>query len=60
VRHAERIRAAGYRVLGPPAGTPTADALLRLLADRREPPLADPGRWEPEYLRASNAERLAF
>jgi tRNA threonylcarbamoyladenosine biosynthesis protein TsaB len=51
VKHAERIRAAGLAVLGPPAGTPTASALLRLLAARGEGPLVDPWRWEPEYLK---------
>jgi tRNA threonylcarbamoyl adenosine modification protein YeaZ len=61
VRHRERIEAAGYAVLGPPAGTPTADALLHLLARHPEqPPLANPGGWEPEYLKASSAERGAF
>jgi tRNA threonylcarbamoyl adenosine modification protein YeaZ len=61
VRHGERIRAAGHTVQGPPAGTPTADALLHLLASHPlNPPLANRGRWEPEYLRASNAERGAL
>jgi tRNA A37 threonylcarbamoyladenosine modification protein TsaB len=58
VRHRRRLEAAGRVVLGPPAGVPTADALLALLALRAdEPPLADAARWEPEYLKASSAER---
>ena len=57
-RHQDRIRDAGFPVMGPPAGSPTGDGLLRLLAlDPDAPPLERPGRWEPEYLRASNAER---
>lgn len=52
LRHRERWREAGFRVLPAPAGTPTADALLRILAlEPPVPPVEDPGRWEPEYLR---------
>ena len=58
VRHQAEIEAAGHRVLPSPAGTPTADALLRLLALRPETaPIDRPGLWEPAYLKASNAER---
>jgi len=58
LRHREEIVGAGHRVLGPPAGVPTAESLLRLLEwDPRHPPIQDPARWEPNYLRASNAER---
>jgi len=58
LRHREEIVGAGHRVLGPPSGIPTAEALLRLLqSDPGRPPLQDPARWEPNYLRASNAER---
>jgi tRNA threonylcarbamoyladenosine biosynthesis protein TsaB len=61
VRHRDRLAASGHAVLGPPAGTPTADALLHLLAaDPGCAPLAEPGRWEPEYLRASSAERAGL
>ena len=57
-RHQDRIRDSGFPVMGPPAGSPTGDGLLRLLAlDPHTPPLERPGRWEPQYLRASNAER---
>ena len=58
LRHRSRIEAAGHRVLGPPAGFPTADALLRILATYpHAPPLADVAAWEPEYLQATSAER---
>jgi tRNA threonylcarbamoyl adenosine modification protein YeaZ len=57
-RHQKVIREAGYPVMAPPAGTPTGDGLLRLLAlDPGARPLQNPGAWEPEYLRASSAER---
>jgi tRNA threonylcarbamoyladenosine biosynthesis protein TsaB len=57
-RHRERFERAGRVVVGPPAGVPTADALLLLLALHRDaPPVDDIGRWEPEYLKASSAER---
>lgn len=57
-RHQEQIQDAGFPLLGHPAGEPTADGLLHLLAlDPGRPPLEQPGRWEPDYLRASNAER---
>jgi tRNA threonylcarbamoyl adenosine modification protein YeaZ len=58
VRHRARIAESGHPVLGPPAGVPTADALIRLLVLRPdEPPVSDVARWEPEYLKASSAER---
>ncbi|HSG47719.1 MAG TPA: tRNA (adenosine(37)-N6)-threonylcarbamoyltransferase complex dimerization subunit type 1 TsaB [Longimicrobiales bacterium] len=57
-RHAVTLRDAGRLVLPPPLGFPSADGLLRALAvSPRLPPLVDPFAWEPEYLRASNAER---
>lgn len=56
VRHRDRLAALGHPVLGPPAGTPTADALLHLLASDHALPLADPARWEPDYLRGASAE----
>jgi tRNA threonylcarbamoyladenosine biosynthesis protein TsaB len=59
LRHADRIRAAGYPVLGPPAGVATADALLHLLASGDPAALADARTWEPDYLKASSAEREA-
>ena len=58
VRHEAVLRAAGRRVLPPPAGVPTADGLLHVLGlGGRQRPVADPNRWEPEYMRASGAER---
>ncbi len=58
VRHLIRIRDAGRVVLPPPVGFPSADGLLRYLALAPDTaPLADPFGWEPDYLRASNAER---
>lgn len=58
LRHRERIRKAGYDVLPAPAGMPTADGLLHLLAmDHTHPPIEDTAAWEPAYLRASSAER---
>lgn len=55
-KHAATLRAGGHEVAPPPAGVPTAGALLRLL-------LASPGRepvgsldpWEPEYVKGSSA-----
>ena len=53
LRHARTLEAAGFRVLGYPAGVPTAAALLRLHALL---PNEDPeARWQPEYLRGSSA-----
>lgn len=57
-KHQRDLRDAGFPLLGPPAGEPTGDGLLHLLALSPEtPPVDDPGRWEPTYLRASSAER---
>lgn len=59
LRHRAILESAGHLVLPPPFGRPTADGLIRLLSlapDTR--PLKDPGRWEPEYLRSSGAERM--
>jgi hypothetical protein len=59
LRHRAILEEAGHPVLGPPFGYPTAEGLIRLLSlDPETPPLEDPGRWEPEYLRASGAERI--
>ena len=58
VRHAGALRAAGRRVLAAPAGIPTADALLALRAlGGGRVPVDRPDRWEPDYVKASNAER---
>jgi hypothetical protein len=58
LRHRKRIESAGLPVSPPPSGIPTAEGLIRLVTltpDAR--PLADPGRWEPDYLKPSSAER---
>jgi tRNA A37 threonylcarbamoyladenosine modification protein TsaB len=57
LRHRDRIVEAGYDVLPPPAGMPTAPALLQLLDLTDPQPLDDHDAWEPEYLRPSSAER---
>lgn len=58
VRHYGAIQGAGYRVLPPPAGEPTADALLHILAlDPDLPPVESLETWEPRYVKSSNAER---
>lgn len=57
VRHKALILSAGHPVLGAPAGTPTADALIGLLSAGESEWIDDPARWEPFYLKASNAER---
>ncbi len=59
LKHRNLLEKAGFSVLPPPFGRPTADGLIRLLSLSPEtPPLPDPWRWEPEYLRASGAERM--
>ena len=58
VRHEALLRIQGHRVLVPPAGVPTADGLLHLLALRPgSTPVGMAGRWEPEYVKGSSAER---
>ncbi len=59
LRHRAILEEIGHPVLPPPFGQPTADGLVRLFSlSPGAPPLEDPGRWEPEYLRASGAERM--
>jgi len=59
LRHRNLLEGAGHAVLPPPLGQPSAVGLIRLLAIEPETrPLEDPGRWEPDYLRASGAERM--
>ena len=59
LRHRGLLEGAGNSVLPTPAGQPSAGGLLRLLSlDPSTAPLKDPGRWEPEYLRESGAERM--
>lgn len=58
VRHGDALREAGRLVLPPPLGFPSADGLLAaLIVAPDTPPVADSFAWEPDYLRASNAER---
>ena len=60
LRHAGTLEASGRTVLPPPFGFPSADGLLRVLAlDPERNPVDDPWGWEPEYLRATSAERAA-
>jgi tRNA threonylcarbamoyl adenosine modification protein YeaZ len=59
VRHRAILEDGGHPVLPPPFGQPTACGLIRLLSLEPEtPPLEDPGRWEPDYVRTSGAERM--
>lgn len=59
LRNRAILEEAGHPVLPPPFGEPSADGLIRLLVlNPEEPPLDAPERWEPEYLRASGAERM--
>jgi len=57
-RHEKVIAAAGFPVQGSPSGEPTADAVMRWLAMHPDTaPVASLEAWEPQYLRASSAER---
>lgn len=57
-RHRRVIESCGFRVLPPPVGDPSADALLYLLSRHPDtPPVAELGTWEPRYVKASSAER---
>jgi tRNA A37 threonylcarbamoyladenosine modification protein TsaB len=58
-RHEDEIRGAGFELLPAPYGMPTAAGLLRAVAGSppREP-VEDVARWEPEYLRSSQAQRM--
>lgn len=59
-RHADQIKGAGFPVLASPLGAPLADGLIRLLALTPDTaPLENPSTWEPSYLRATGAERMA-
>lgn len=57
-RHRHAIEGVGFRVPAPPHGEPTADALIRFMMLHPDTsPVTSPDTWEPQYLRASNAER---
>jgi len=57
-RHRETIVSCGFHVLPAPVGEPSGEALLHLLRLQSDlPPVADPGAWEPRYVKASSAER---
>ena len=59
-RHRAAIEGAGFAVAPPSHGVPSADALVSLLSLNPESsPLESVGSWEPTYLRASSAERIA-
>lgn len=52
------VESAGRRLLPAGQGRPTGTGLLRLVRlDADGGRVADPARWEPEYVRASSAER---
>ena len=58
-RHAYEIRRAGFTVLPPPLGMPTAAGLLAVVGGRSERTLVgNVARWTPQYLRPSSAERV--
>jgi tRNA threonylcarbamoyladenosine biosynthesis protein TsaB len=60
IHRAEIERASGARVVPAHLAAPRASALLALL--RAEPEagrVAEPAHWEPDYVRASGAERIA-
>lgn len=61
VMHRDRLAREGRVVLPPPAGMPTADGLIRIVSRSDEGrPVDDPWSWEPDYLRASSAERAGI
>lgn len=52
--HRDRLVSAGFEVLAPPLGTPSAGGLMRLQAmEPRVLPEPKGSRWEPDYLRGS-------
>jgi tRNA threonylcarbamoyladenosine biosynthesis protein TsaB len=61
LRHAEEIRSAAGGVIAPAIfSAPRAGTLLWLASIAREDGrVDDPAAWEPDYLRASGAERIA-
>ena len=59
-RHREAIQARGGSVLAPHLGVPRAAALLWLTHQDPAGEVKDVSIWEPEYVRASGAERQAL
>jgi tRNA threonylcarbamoyladenosine biosynthesis protein TsaB len=58
LRHADRIAAAGGTVLPAPVAVPRASTLLWLAHVAKDlGSVADPRGWEPDYVRATSAER---
>lgn len=59
LRHRDLLEGSGHPILDLPWGGASARGLLRLLSlDPSAPPLKDPGRWEPDYLRETGAVKL--
>ena len=57
-RHRRVIESCGFRVVPPPVGDPSADALLYLLSLHPDTsPVGELATWEPRYVKASSAER---
>jgi tRNA threonylcarbamoyladenosine biosynthesis protein TsaB len=63
LRHAPVLERLGVRVVAPPEGVPSAEGLLalawRLQGEGALPAVAPGEPWSPDYLRASQPERLA-
>jgi len=57
-KHRALIEGAGHPVVEPDRERPLADGLVDFATRVDGEPMADPGAWEPEYVRASSAERL--
>ncbi|MGB1842401.1 MAG: tRNA (adenosine(37)-N6)-threonylcarbamoyltransferase complex dimerization subunit type 1 TsaB [Longimicrobiales bacterium] len=59
-RHRAVIEGAGFPVVDSGSDVSLADGLIRFWAAHPDGfgPVDDPGAWEPEYVRASSAERL--
>ncbi len=59
LRHSHRIREAGFQVVNPPRGMPSAESLcLAIKGAEQLFRVEDISEWEPKYLRVSSAERL--
>lgn len=58
VRHRGVIEGAGFSVVEPDPVLTLADGLIEYVARTGVAPVSDLASWEPEYVRASSAERL--